>query len=97
MLLLQLDEEMLAQDLGVTSKLHQKKIMLHVQLRTESTSISHTFSCIISSRGAGQALGKSPDDLVSFASKRLSVPKLIATNSSASISFTICLIEDARL
>jgi hypothetical protein len=36
MLLSQLDEEMLAQDLGVTSKLHQKKIMLHVQLRNES-------------------------------------------------------------
>jgi hypothetical protein len=36
LLFAQIDEDMLAQDLGVTSKLHQKKIMLHIQLRKES-------------------------------------------------------------
>eukprot|EP00042_Codosiga_hollandica_P048714 m.550003 g.550003 ORF g.550003 m.550003 type:complete len:512 (-) comp57729_c0_seq3:137-1672(-) len=31
----QLDEQMLTEDLGVASKLHQKKILLHLQLRKE--------------------------------------------------------------
>ncbi len=51
LLFAQVDEEMLAQDLGVASKLHQKKIMLHIQLRKESTCLCNgspwSFSCIV--------------------------------------------------
>ncbi len=38
-LLAQIDETMLAEDLGVTSKLHQKKLLLHVQLLSQSIDI----------------------------------------------------------